>query len=259
MDKVLNIYKPCGMTPVQLIQKLREIHPEYKDVKIGFAGRLDPLAHGVMLLTVGEENKNRQKYLGLNKTYQFSVLFGVSTDSYDYLGLPESLEIGDVPVDLEKKIEQFIKQNKGEFFQPYPPFSSKTIDGMQMFKLAKKNKLEGKDIPVKEVEIFNFKLFATEVVSALRIRALVLGNLKKITGHFRQKETISRWKELLELNPGKNFTLVHFKIECSSGTYVRSLANKMGGEFNCGAIAFEIYRIKVGSFDIKDSLIITSD
>ena len=86
-NKVINIYKPQGVTPVQLIVKFRISYPEFKDTKIGFAGRLDPLAHGVMLLTIGEANFNREPLLNLNKTYKFKVLFGVETDSYDYLGL----------------------------------------------------------------------------------------------------------------------------------------------------------------------------
>ena len=65
MGSVLSIYKPIGVTPNQIIEKLREAQPEYQDIKIGFAGRLDPLAHGLLLLMTGDETKDRDKYLGL--------------------------------------------------------------------------------------------------------------------------------------------------------------------------------------------------
>ena len=57
MKKILSVYKPLYLTPYQLIQQLKKNYPEYANEKIGYAGRLDPLAHGVLLLMIGEENK----------------------------------------------------------------------------------------------------------------------------------------------------------------------------------------------------------
>lgn len=253
MEKILSVYKPAGLTPLQLIKKLRKQNPDYRDIKIGYAGRLDPLAHGVMLLLIGEENKNRQPYLNLPKTYKFSVLFGVATDSYDYLGLLQSLEISLPPTPLRKKILEFIKNHTGTFTQTYPPFSSKTINGIQMYKLAKRGKLDRENLPTREVEIFNFRFLSIEKIPSEKIKQTILKNLKKVTGHFRQKKITSLWEELFKLSPDHIFALANFEIECSSGTYVRSLANKMGQEFNCGAIAFEIFRIRVGKFDLENT------
>lgn len=254
MDRVLSIYKPVSLTPLQLIDKLREVNPEYRDIKIGYAGRLDPLAHGVMLLTIGDENKNRQKYLNLNKSYNFSVLFGVETDSYDYLGILKNLHVKDTSVNLKILINKFIRNNIGKLTQTYPQFSSKTIDGVPLYKLAKSGKLKEEDLPKREIEVFKFKLISLKNISSEKIEKEILNNLKKITGHFRKQKTISLWKELFNNNPGKEYVVAHFSIDCSSGTYVRSLANSMGQEFNCGAIAYEIYRTKVGTFNIEDCL-----
>jgi len=51
-----------------------------------YAGRLDPMAHGVLVLLVGEENKKREKYEKFVKEYLFQCIFGVATDTYDILG-----------------------------------------------------------------------------------------------------------------------------------------------------------------------------
>jgi len=51
-----------------------------------YAGRLDPLAEGLLLVLTGEECKNKEKYLGLDKEYEVDVLFGFATDTYDILG-----------------------------------------------------------------------------------------------------------------------------------------------------------------------------
>lgn len=254
MEEVISVYKPVGMTPFQLIQELRKTDPKYKDAKIGFAGRLDPLAHGVMLLTLGEGNKNRNKYLELNKSYDFTVLFGIETDSYDYLGFLISTNVLSVPENLNQKITTFLKKNTGKFTQSYPPFSSKPVNGIPLYKLAKSGKLGQTNIPTKDVEIFNLKLKAVETKSTSDLKKEIITNLKKIKGHFRQTKTIQKWQELFKKHPDHSFTLAHFSIDCSSGTYVRSIAQKLGKKLQCNAIAYEIYRTKVGDFTIEKSL-----
>ena len=87
MDKVVNVYKPISPTPLQVVEKFREKHPEYAESKISYAGRLDPLAEGVLLLLIDKENKKREKYQKLDKEYEFEVLFGAATDTYDLLGI----------------------------------------------------------------------------------------------------------------------------------------------------------------------------
>lgn len=256
MNEIVCIYKPQGLTPVQLIEKFRKFKPEYRDVKIGFAGRLDPLAHGLMLLTVGDMNFDRQQYLNLPKTYKFSILFGIATDSYDYLGIIKNMNITLVPKEFEEKINKFVRDHKGKMIQPYPPFSSKTINGIQMFKLAKQNELDQTNIPTKEVEIFDFKLLAIKEMPALKIEKIINENLDKISGLFRQEEVKNLWRKLFKENLKYKFSMAEFEIKCSSGTYVRSLANKMGEEFGCGAIAFEINRTEVGDYKSEDALVL---
>jgi len=86
MQKVLNLYKQTGVTPLQTIKQLQKRYPEYQDSKLGYAGRLDPMAEGVLLVLVDEENKKRRTYESLEKEYEFYMLFGVKTDTYDILG-----------------------------------------------------------------------------------------------------------------------------------------------------------------------------
>ncbi|PSO45951.1 MAG: tRNA pseudouridine(55) synthase, partial [Parcubacteria group bacterium QH_9_35_7] len=59
--------KPISLTPLQTIEKFKEQNPKYKDKKMSYAGRLDPMAEGLLLCLVGEENKNREEYQQLEK------------------------------------------------------------------------------------------------------------------------------------------------------------------------------------------------
>jgi tRNA U55 pseudouridine synthase TruB len=64
------IDKKVGETPLELINRIRIEMPELKDERLSYAGRLDPMAEGQMLILVGDENDNREKYLGLDKEYE---------------------------------------------------------------------------------------------------------------------------------------------------------------------------------------------
>ena len=89
-DAILNaitlsilLYKPRRSSPLQAVNELRRARPELRAQTIGYAGRLDPLAEGLLLLLVGDENSHIRELRALDKTYEIDVLFGLSTDSYD--------------------------------------------------------------------------------------------------------------------------------------------------------------------------------
>lgn len=253
---LLNIYKPKGMTPLEVIKILKEKFPEYKDVKIGYAGRLDPLAHGVLLLMVGETTKQKDKYLNLPKEYEFEVVFGVSTDTYDALGIPNVLA-NEAKQSLKNTINTFIKSKLGKHFQPYPPFSSKTVNGKALFWWAKKNKLSEIKIPNRKIEIYDFKLLEVNEISSEDLKKEIIQQIDSVKGDFRQKEIKEKWEEFFgKKAPTGAFQTTRFKISCSSGTYVRSIANELGQKLGNGAITLEILRTKVGEYSIKESLIL---
>src|SRR3989344_5566750 len=87
MKKVISLYKPVGKTPLQCIRAFQSKFPEYKNVTLSYAGRLDPMAEGLLLILVAAENEKRSIYQDMDKTYDFTVLFGITTDSYDLLGI----------------------------------------------------------------------------------------------------------------------------------------------------------------------------
>ena len=53
---------------------------------------------------------------------------------------------------------------------------------------------------------------------------------------------------------GVNLPLVKFKIKCSKGTYIRSLANDIGKDLSCGAYLHALSRVSVGEYKLEDAL-----
>ncbi len=80
IDGLFLTYKQWGETPLEALERVRLENPHVKNIPLSYAGRLDPLAEGVLLVLCGEANKSRSEYLGMDKEYECEVLFGIKTD-----------------------------------------------------------------------------------------------------------------------------------------------------------------------------------
>jgi tRNA pseudouridine55 synthase len=137
-DGVFPIYKKAGETLAELLIRFRQELLLSPVVPVTYAGRLDPMAEGLVLLLVGTYCKRKDEFLGLDKAYTFEVLFGVATDSYDMLGLiTDTKEI----LPTEEEIQKAISEIKNKTIFSYPPFSSKPVDGVPLFTHAKEGAL----------------------------------------------------------------------------------------------------------------------
>jgi tRNA pseudouridine55 synthase len=248
---VFAVFKPVGLTPLDMVVKLKEKRSELRNEKIGYAGRLDPMAEGVLLLLVGEENKRRQKYLGLDKTYRAEVCFGVETDTYDILGIIKDVFRNSLMVTREE-LESVLNSSVGKSRQKYPPYSSKTIEGVRMYKLAREGKLDDLQIPEKEVEIYRIKLEELQSIDAATFKSQILNKLKLVNGDFRQDKILKSWKQFFEQNKKDQFQIATIDISCSSGTYIRSLAHEIGKKLGTGAFLYNLTRTSVGQHNLTN-------
>lgn len=86
MEKYVVLEKQIGETPLSCAEAWRAAAGVAASVPLAYAGRLDPMASGKLLILIGDECKNQTTYHGLDKGYDFSVLFGIESDSLDVLG-----------------------------------------------------------------------------------------------------------------------------------------------------------------------------
>ena len=243
---MIYIYKNLGETPLEALDRLRVEKPEYKDEKLSYAGRLDPMAEGVMLVMVGIENKEREKYLNMNKEYEFEVLFGLATDTYDLLGLPAQAGLATdhlgVRLPSEDAIREALKKFKGVRSQIYPAYSSKTVAGRPLFEYAREGKLGEIEMPQKEVEIFDIELLGMREISKQDLLVDILQRISLVKGDFRQAEIKKRWREVLTDLDIPNFKIAKIRMHASSGTYARAVASELGTALGLPALAFSIKR-----------------
>jgi tRNA pseudouridine55 synthase len=247
------IYKEIGETPLEALEKARIRYGISQDVPMTYAGRLDPMAEGVLIVLVGEECKNKEKYLGFDKEYEVEVLFGFATDTYDVLGKVEGrewtaslVENASPNKDLREEVQRFV----GKFVQEYPAYSSKTVDGVQLHTLANKGELPN-EMPTKEVEIYDIKLLEEREINSEVLLEEIKSNIAEVKGDFRQMEILELWQQNLQgLDPYKSFQIIKIKVACSSGTYMRTLAHNLGKAFGMPALAYSIKRTKVGDYSL---------
>jgi len=255
MKDILNLYKKRGETPLQCLERFRKANPEYKNVPLSYVGRLDPMAEGVLLVLAGEANKKRNEYLGLDKEYTFDVLFGFATDTYDVLGVMKDAvtRASHKPLRMQLLME-YVSQMHGERTQKYPPFSSKPLEGQPLFVKARKGELSNFDLPEHKIEIFSTTLVGTKRIKDNELLEDVEKSVQSVQGDFRQDRILHLWRDALRVLYGMTFDVATISIHCSSGTYVRSLANELGEYLGIPALAMRILRTRVGKYKVRSSV-----
>ena len=149
---IINFNKPAGMTSFGLVKKVRAIT---KERKVGHGGTLDPFAEGVLLIGTGKDTKRLSKFSNADKSYCATLLLGKLTNTLDTEG--EIIQEKSIPELSENKIKKVLKLFVGESTQIPPMFSAKKINGVPLYRLARKN------IVVKRRPI-NIKIFDAQLL-----------------------------------------------------------------------------------------------
>lgn len=204
MTGIICVNKPDGITSFGVVAKVRGITGEKK---IGHTGTLDPMATGVLPLTLGGATKFLDYFPDSDKSYIAKFKLGITTDTLDITGeiLAEN-EVNVTEDDVLSKLDLF----KGEIEQVPPMFSAKSVGGVRLYDLAR----QGKTVERKPCKVV----------------------IKDI--------------ELTGCDEGNNVYTI--KVDCSKGTYIRSLIDDIGKTLGCGAVMTELVRSSAMGFTLDD-------
>jgi tRNA pseudouridine55 synthase len=174
MNGVLIVDKPAGVTSHDVVNRARRI---LQQRSVGHLGTLDPMATGVLPLVTGSFTRLAQFYTSAEKTYEGTVRFGFSTDTYDAEGEPVTAP--QQVVLRAEDVEALAVHFRGMIEQVPPPFSAKKIHGVPAYKLARKHKeviLQPVKVEIKELEILGVEgdraRFRARVASGTYMRAV---------------------------------------------------------------------------------------
>ncbi len=205
-EDVLLVHKPVGMSSFDVIRRLR---PILGIRKLGHAGTLDPLAHGLMIIGIQSGTKKMDDYLKLPKVYTASIILGKSTTTGDQEG--EVLEEKAViKADIKANdLEAVVLGMQGEHSLTVPIYSAIKVEGRPLYWYARNNQ-EPPYIPKKPMNIESIQLL----------------------DHYKSGDTY----------------IVSIRFEVSSGSYIRTLAEEFGKRMGYPASLKSLYRVSIGQY-----------
>ena len=276
---IIPIDKPYRWTSADVIRKVKYAairHFGKKNLKVGHAGTLDPLATGVLLVCIGKATKLAEELQSHDKEYVAGITFGATTPSYD----------------LEKEIDRFFPHEHitaeavaealpgfiGEQDQIAPLFSAKSVDGVRAYELARKLHAEGKTldeaaqelirvakINITELELVEYSDGArSDLGRSLRsphhCASLVVPPLPCRGWHGPRvtPDTNTESNASSRINVTDNSALglprAVVRMACSKGTYVRAFARDLGEKLGSGAHLDSLQRSRSGIFRVENAL-----
>lgn len=255
MDLVLNLYKRKSETPLQTTERFVEAHPEYAGQKMTYAGRLDPMAEGLLVVLVGDKAKERDAYTGLDKDYDFELMFGVETDTLDTLGIiSKTVDLSVKRLPTIDEVRAALGKYMGTFEQEYPAYSSKVVNGVSLFEYARRGTINTITIPKHQVTVSRLEVTSVTEVGREELGQNVLSSIAAVRGDFRQKHIAEAWEKYLSESAPETFAVYRLSVSCGSGFYVRQLVSDLGRHFGLGAVTLSIVRTRVGPYSIADSI-----
>ena len=207
LDGVLLVDKPGEHTSHDVVARLRR---KLNMKRIGHAGTLDPMATGLIILLIGKATKISQYLISLDKEYEGSIELGKVTDSQDADG--EVLETRPVPELSEAEVRTAMSSFLGDQYQTPPMYSAIKIDGVPLYKSARKG-----------VEVDREPRF-------IRVMSFELTRF--------------------------GLPRFDFKLRCTKGTYVRTIAHDLGQKLGCGAHLAALRRTATDKFNVSQALTI---
>lgn len=247
---VIPIDKPWRWTSADVIRKVKYAavrHFHKKNLKVGHAGTLDPLATGILLVCIGPATRQAETLQKHDKEYVADIVFGATTPSYD-LEKEIDRRYPYEQIDAEA-LQAVLPSFLGEQEQVAPLFSAKSVDGVRAYEMARRLYKSGGDLDeaalsaltrqrilISDLELLAFYPAGSAPRSALPAAA------SAASGRIHVAEG------------GRDLPMARIRIACSKGTYIRAFARDLGEALGSGAHLGALQRSRSGQFAIADAL-----
>ena len=243
---MLPVDKPYRWTSADVIRKVKFAAIRYfgkKNLKVGHAGTLDPLATGILLVCIGAATRRAEELQRSPKEYVAGVTFGAITPSYD---LEKDIDRF-CPLDgvSEEALQAALPDFLGEQEQVAPLFSAKSVDGVRAYETARRLLKEAR----REGRAFD----PGDVLQSSRIHIYDLELLSWSDSLAQDFADDGRGRIRVASVDGSGLPTALIRVACSKGTYIRALARDLGEALGSGAFLSSLRRTKNGGFDISQA------
>lgn len=256
---MIEFYKQRGETPLEALKRLRLEKTELIEQTLSYAGRLDPMAEGILPILVGrEENVLREEFLHKDKEYQAQFIVGISTDTGDVLGLIQKINFKNIDIEVIKKTYKDLIEFKK---QTYPWYSSKAVNGISLFEYARNGNFNI-ERPTKDIKIYSVDTVKCKKKNLKELIEEIIVDIKKVKGDFRQEEIVRGWNMVchFEFVSGSRNSLrkiskpvqddisvqiISCTLKVSSGTYIRGLCEVLEEKLKVPVVLYTLIRTKI--------------
>ena len=265
---IVPVNKPYRWTSADVIRKLKFTaarHFRKKNLKVGHAGTLDPLATGVLLVCIGNATKKAEELQSHDKEYIAGITFGATTPSYDLeKEIDRMYPYGHV---TEEAVRKTLPDFLGEQEQIAPLFSAKSVDGVRAYEMARKLYRErhaAAGMHGINPAAGTAAAMDTAAEGLIRASRINISDISLI--EFRpegktpatEAADASEDRRNLRINVTDNSRLhlpeALVRITCSKGTYIRAFARDLGEALGTGAHLNSLIRSRSGEFRVEDAL-----
>lgn len=245
---ILPVDKPYRWTSADVIRKVKWMaikHFHKKNLKVGHAGTLDPLATGVLLVCIGKATKLADELQQSPKQYIAGVAFGATTPSYD-----REKEIdATFPLDRvsRQSVEELLPRFIGEQDQIAPLFSAKSVDGVRAYEMARRLYKAGKPVDGSVLQSSKISIYGLQLIDF----QLLDSSADELAADAANGASGRINVNSLE---GYRLAVADILVDCSKGTYIRALARDLGEALGSGAFLSSLRRTRNGGIRVEDAL-----
>ena len=247
---VLPVDKPYRWTSADLVRKIKIAacrHFGKKNLKVGHAGTLDPLATGILLVCIGPATRRAEELQASEKQYLAGVCFGATTPSYD-LEKPVDKVLGLDGITADS-VRSVLPRFVGPQMQVAPLFSAKSVDGVRAYETARRL--------LREAQARGESFDPGDILQSSLINIYDL-ELMRFDEGFEAPEPVVAGPGNGRINVAdvSGVPLKHalIRVDCSKGTYIRALARDLGEALGTGAFLGSLRRTRNGGFGIEEAI-----
>ena len=240
-NQIILVDKPASISSFGVVAKVRgylKAEFGYK-IKVGHTGTLDPFATGLLIILTGKNTKESSEFLKLDKVYDATLKLGYTSTTGD----PEG---------------QIVPYKESEELQRH--FSEGGFRSAAARGLARSPSGDGRERrdPERNVVEAAIKSFVGKITQTPpRFSAIKVNGERayKLARKGKDFEIPSREIEIYSIDIlDYHYPELQIRVHCSSGTYIRTLAEDIGEKLNTGAYLTSLRRLKIGSYDVKDAI-----
>ena len=250
---VLPVDKPYRWTSADLVRKIKIAacrHFGKKNLKVGHAGTLDPLATGILLVCIGPATRRAEELQASAKQYVAGVCFGATTPSYDLeKPIDREFSLDGITADSVRSV---LPSFVGKQMQVAPLFSAKSVDGVRAYETARRL--------LREAQARGEAFDPGDILQSSFIEIYGL-ELLRFEDSFDAPEPVVPGPGNGRINVadvrGANLRHALIRVDCSKGTYIRALARDLGEALGSGAFLGSLRRTRSGGFRVEDALSLT--